>query len=125
MTPTPASGGEMSEPRSVLDALDAAEKAATEGPWTISDPEKDKGVTYCHVYTSIEDVEALWQIPADAELIALSRNHLRALIEAGDALRRIAYNDPPPEAESWLSGKSWRIELAKARVAPLLQNADR
>ena len=71
----------------ILDRLDELEREAMAGPWRSSD---------VHVY--------------DAALIALSRNHLRALIDVARAAE--AYNRPFPDDED-------RAKL-QAALAPLL-----
>ncbi len=73
-----------SPPTSVLDELDALEKAATAGPWYRDEPDD------VHARDGADQgrgtsIATAWESNADAALIALSRNHLRALIEVARA----------------------------------------
>ena len=104
----------------ILDLLAQAEERATPGPWLVSDLEQDKGVTYQHVYTSIEDVEMLWQIPSDAALIALLRNHATDLIAVARAAGRI--KSVSVDGDHALAGERLFENLYSALV-PLLADA--
>jgi hypothetical protein len=79
--------------------LRALLEAATPGPWEVSAPEWDRGVEYRHVYGPRE-LEILYQLSADAALIALAPDLARLVLEAEEAMREIAGyadDDAPPD----------------------------
>jgi hypothetical protein len=63
-------------------------EAATPGPWVVSDAEHDMGREWRHVYMPADDVEVLWQTPADARLIALAPELAALVLDMGEALDR-------------------------------------
>ena len=82
-----------------LDRIDRAEREATPGPWHFNDstdPRGHKGEFRAPSPYNGFMLVGPWTNGADAALIALSRNHLRALIEAGRTLEQIREN-----ARSW------------------------
>ena len=62
---------------SALDALDRLEREATAGPWKVEYRQGAPG----RMLVTAPTLWNVWDNPPDAALIALSRNHLRALIE--------------------------------------------
>ena len=60
---------------------------ATPGPWTVGYPDYDQGVEYRHVTLDAQkDLQALWQTPEDAALIAAAPDAVGLLARALDAL---------------------------------------
>jgi len=95
----------------ILDRLDELEREATPPPWEHDDgPEGQWDRVYVTAERWIDASHDQLEAQADAALIALSRNHLRALIDVARAAE--AYNRPFPDDED-------RAKL-QAALAPLL-----
>jgi hypothetical protein len=75
--------------KSILDQLDEAEKAATPGPW-VSDVQSVT-VSY-NLPSPYQHNVAFGSTPKHAELIALMRNNIRALIDVAKAAEALKEN---------------------------------
>lgn len=64
---------------SVIDRLDRAEQGATPGPWTSDSYELGAAISGIEVF--LGELETA----RDAEFVAVSRNHIRALIDVAKA----------------------------------------
>ena len=102
------------------DKLRALADEATPGPWMNWQPPSpwvSRAETNAPIAEMNSHETAQWY--PDARLIALAPDLARLCAEQHEVLRRIAEGDRPSDSPTWHSGKSWRIELAKAALAKL------
>ena len=80
--------------KSILDQLDELDKAATPGPWPCwADPDIASQISIAAIRFANDPPVGLLRpvvMPSDAELIALMRNNIRALIDVARAAEIVA-----------------------------------
>ena len=94
----------------ILDRLDELEREATAGPW-----EKPSGIMVKRWAMTANDIQCTRLPDADAALMALSRNHLRALLDVAWAAASHHVN-----AEAAAEGCLCPDCILHRSVAPLL-----
>jgi len=103
-----------------LDRLDQLEREATAGPWRHDDgPDGQWDRVYVTAERWIEASHDRPEAQADGALIALSRNHLRALIEVARAAEAYRDYNANPDSRKPFGGRELRKRLYLA-LAPLL-----